>query len=83
MFNHGHQFHDFLVLLQDSEDVPCRRSPELFFPEDIPDKTMREYATIAAKQLCSTCPLFDACFDYATTSGEPHGIWAGTLPGER
>jgi WhiB family transcriptional regulator, redox-sensing transcriptional regulator len=83
MFNRGHRFHDFLVKLHDSENVPCTKSPELFFPEDIPDKTMREYATLAAKSLCHTCPLFEECFEYATTSGEPHGIWAGTLPGER
>jgi WhiB family redox-sensing transcriptional regulator len=83
MFNNGHRFHAFLVKLHDTPDVPCRKNPDLFFPEDIPDKTLREYATITARSLCNTCPLFDECFEYATESGEEHGIWAGTLPGER
>ena len=83
MFNHGQRFHAFLVKLHDNPDVPCRKNPDLFFPEDIPDKTLREYATLNAKRLCNSCPLLDACFEYATESGELHGIWAGTLPGER
>jgi len=83
MFNQGHGFHAFLVKLHDADDVPCRKNPDLFFPEDIPDKTLREYSIITARRLCNTCPLFDACFEYATEAGEEHGIWAGTLPGER
>ena len=83
MFNRGHDFHNFLVKLHDADPVPCTQTPNLFFPEDIPDKTMREFAILTAKSLCQTCPLFDDCFDYATKAGEPHGIWAGTLPGER
>ncbi len=83
MFNRGHRFQDFLTKLHSVPDVPCTTSPDLFFPEDIPDKTMREYATLTAKNLCRNCPIFDECFEYATTAGEPYGIWAGTLPGER
>lgn len=63
--------------------VPCETAPSLFFPEQIPDPVARRAAINAAKQLCKTCPVLDRCFEYAVTSGEEYGIWAGTLPSER
>jgi len=74
--------------LRDSIDlaggqVPCQTSPEIFFPEDFPDKMTRDYAITVARDLCDSCPVKKKCFTYAIEAGEPYGIWAGTLPSER
>lgn len=82
MFNHGHRFENFLIELSQHE-VPCSRVPDLFFPEDIPDRDLREEATITAIALCKTCPFRLQCFEYATSEGIGYGIWGGTLPHQR
>lgn len=63
--------------------VPCMDCPDVFFPEDYPDKYTREYAIKVARKLCNGCPIKEECFTYAVESHERYGIWAGTLPGER
>ena len=58
-------------------DAACRGQTELFFGE---------HASHAeAKQLCSVCPVFEQCADYAATwyPRELAGIWAGTSQRER
>ena len=47
----------------------------LFFPENAAD-------TEAAKAICETCPVKDACLDHALANNEP-GIWGGTTGWER
>ncbi len=63
--------------------VPCMDCPDVFFPEDFPDKQTREYAIQVARKLCNQCPIKEQCFAYATEADERYGVWAGTLPSER
>jgi hypothetical protein len=63
--------------------TPCMDCPEVFFPEDFPDKHTKTYAIQVARALCETCPVKKECFSYAKESNERYGIWAGTLPSER
>lgn len=65
------------------ESTPCESMPDLFFPEDLPAGGTRKQAIQMAKQLCATCPMQMACFEYAITAKERFGIWAGTLPSDR
>lgn len=55
------------------EQLPCHQNdPELWFaerPEDV------EFA----KQLCTSCPLREACLAGAKDRGEPWGVWGGEL----
>jgi hypothetical protein len=73
----------FKQAIESVGETPCMSCPEVFFPEDFPDKVTREYATKVAKGLCAECPIKNACFIYAQETNERYGIWAGTLPGER
>ena len=45
---------------------------DLFFSDQIPD-------IIAAKQICSTCPVAGPCLDGALERREPWGVWGGQL----
>lgn len=36
-----------------------------------------------ARAICATCPVRDECLDWATTIGEPAGMWGGLTPDER
>ena len=71
--------------LSEFPDLPgavcAQADPDLFFPE----RGRPDMADLA-KRVCDTCPLATrtACLEYALTIDEnPHGIWAGTTPGER
>lgn len=57
--------------------------PEVFFPEDFPDKNVKDFAILVARNLCNTCPIKNECFMYANETDQRYGIWAGTLPSER
>lgn len=48
--------------------------PEWFFDEQ---------QIILGKAVCETCPLKQACLDWALKSGEPFGIYGGLTPDER
>jgi len=45
---------------------------DLFFSDEIP-------AIRAAKAICATCPLIDACLAGAVARREPWGVWGGQL----
>lgn len=45
---------------------------ELFFSDQIPD-------ILAAKRLCSSCPLSETCLAGALERREPWGVWGGEL----
>lgn len=83
MWNHGHQHADLLVEIERVGGVPCSDMPDIFFPEDIANEAVRHEAIKTAKSICKTCPIKWQCFEYATTTGQEYGIWAGTLPHER
>lgn len=72
-----------MSLVDEAGGVPCQDLPEVFFPEDFPEKPTRDAAIAAARLLCSDCPLRLVCFEYAVSSNQRFGIWAGTLPSER
>ena len=83
MWNHGQQHAQLLLAIESVGGVDCAKLPDVFFPEDIANKAVRESAIEAAKAICDACPIKWQCFEYATTTGQEHGIWAGTLPHER
>ena len=50
---------------------------EIFFPE-------REDADVeAAKAVCETCPVREACLEHALAHREREGVWGGTTERER
>ncbi|WP_337059412.1 WhiB family transcriptional regulator [Kineococcus sp. G2] len=52
---------------------PCRTVPaDLFFAEE-------QELVLAAKALCSPCPLRAACLAGALARREPAGVWGGQL----
>jgi WhiB family redox-sensing transcriptional regulator len=84
---HGGHFSEgyfgLLRAIKNNGGVECENTPELFFPEDIPDAELRIKAIRAAKEICKRCPVLDICREYALESGEQFGIWAATSPAER
>jgi len=49
----------------------CRdERPELFFVTD-------DIGIMAARRVCTTCPVCDACLDYAVTHDITDGVWGG------
>lgn len=73
----------FIKKLSDAGTVPCEENPDIFFPEDFPDKNVRDVAVAVAKRLCKSCPVKADCLSYAIESNQRYGIWAGTSPSER
>lgn len=54
--------------------LPCQQedASDLFFSERPADLE-------AAKDLCRTCPLQQACLDGALARHEPWGVWGGSI----
>ncbi|MEU8122477.1 WhiB family transcriptional regulator [Spirillospora sp. NPDC049024] len=64
------------------EAAACRSlDPELFFP--VAEENVYATQIAAIRRLCAACPARSRCLEWALTTGEPHGIWAGTTPAER
>lgn len=62
----------------------CRgMAADIFYPPERETRAERNEREGCAKQVCRTCPVLAACFDYAVQSAEPHGIWGGATPSER
>lgn len=76
-------FFDLYAEADKHDDIPCRDLPEVFFPEDYPDRQMRLAAIKTAKNLCNQCPIKLQCLYTAIITKEANGIWGGTLPNER
>jgi WhiB family redox-sensing transcriptional regulator len=52
----------------------------MFFPSvDGADETTLE----RAKEVCSICPVSDACLEYALETNQRSGVWGGTSEKER
>lgn len=62
---------------------PCRKRPELFFPEDFFEPSEKASVEAWAKKLCGSCLFENECLDYALTSKETAGIWGGLTTRER
>lgn len=53
--------------------LPCHRgNPDLWFAESPGDLER-------AKQLCTSCPIRQACLEGALERGEPWGVWGGEI----
>lgn len=50
--------------------------PAMFFPA-------RGEAAAEAKALCATCPVREACLEYALVGGEAFGVWGGLSERQR
>lgn len=59
-------------------DVPCKQSPELFFPHNHEVHVQRK-----AQAICSVCPYRVRCAEYAVENMEHYGIWGGTTERQR
>ena len=62
--------------------VECSQLPEVFFPDDEPDRYLRKKLVKVAKDVCNDCPVRLRCFDYGY-SAHMVGIWGGTTDEER
>lgn len=64
----------------DGTRVPCRTSPDSWFPEKGDSQTAK-----LAKHLCKTiCPVVDACAEHGIRyETGPGGIWGGLSAEER
>lgn len=59
------------------QDALCAQTdPDMFFPE-LGDPA------VDARTICGTCPVRDACLEYAIRNGITHGIWGGLSPRQR
>ncbi len=55
----------------------CRGlDPVIFYP-------VQEEEADAAKAICATCPVQEACLEYALANRERDGVWGGTTAKER
>lgn len=62
-----------------SRHARCRGSnTNTFYPHPSDNAT-----AVVARAICASCPVADACLDYALGIGEPHGIWGGTSERQR
>lgn len=62
----------------------CRRvHPEIFFHPDNERGSKRRTRDNAAKAVCATCPVLDACREHALAVREPFGVWGGLTESER
>lgn len=59
----------------------CKGRTDLFFAPHNERPKARDRRTTAAIALCKTCPLAEACAEYAKANGEQFGIWGGLIFG--
>ena len=58
-------------------EAACRDlETDLFFPEN-------DAAAAPALAVCATCPVRDACLDFALSTRQHDGIWGGMTETER
>lgn len=63
-----------VLIRPETATLPCQdpEAGELFFSE-------RPAELEAAKQLCTDCPLREACLEGALARREPWGVWGGAI----
>ncbi|MCP2271225.1 WhiB family transcriptional regulator [Actinokineospora diospyrosa] len=62
----------------------CRGVPsEKFFSPDNERGRARDRRVLAAKLVCSACPVLRRCRDHALRTAEPYGVWGGLDERER
>jgi WhiB family redox-sensing transcriptional regulator len=66
------------------ESAACRELPtEMFFYTDGERGPRRKNRENAAKAVCASCPVIQACRKQALTLAEPYGIWGGLTEEDR
>ncbi len=70
------------------DDAACREiGAELFYANDTEERVVKAgYETRQAKKICNSCPVQEACLEYALdyeTPSKMYGIWGGATPRER
>lgn len=66
------------------EKAACRDLPtEMFFHPDGERGPRRKNRINAAKAVCSSCPVIQACRKQALNLAEPYGIWGGLSEEDR
>jgi WhiB family transcriptional regulator, redox-sensing transcriptional regulator len=62
----------------------CKGQPtEIFFAADNELGRKLRRNERRAKQICWSCPVLEACRDYALNAQEPYGIWGALTASER
>ena len=62
----------------------CREAdPTLFFHPEGERGSARRRRAEAAKAVCGTCPVIDACREHSLAVREPYGVWGGLSEEER
>ena len=65
------------------ERAACRGNhPALFYLDELDGVFRRDWRD-KALAICRSCPVRDACLEYAIATDADGGIWGGMLPGER
>lgn len=65
------------TLTATTPNLPCRTAdPEIFFSKSATDREQ-------AKALCRSCPIRDACAQYALDNRQLKGVWGGTTVADR
>ncbi len=66
------------------ESAACRELPtEMFFYTDGERGPRRKNRENAAKAVCASCPVLQACRKQALILAEPYGIWGGLTEEDR
>jgi len=66
------------------ESAACRELPtEMFFYTDGERGPRRKNRENAAKAICASCPVLQACRKQALALAEPYGIWGGLTEEDR
>ncbi len=62
----------------------CRETgSESFYHPDGERGAARRLRDAAAKEICASCPVIDACREHALAIREPFGVWGGMTEDER
>lgn len=72
--------------MTDWTDAACDNpdiNPEIFWPELRGNHTTTTDPWATARQICTTCPIQQACLTHALTTPEPDGMWGGHTPTQR
>jgi WhiB family redox-sensing transcriptional regulator len=66
------------------QEAACREFPtEMFFHPDGERGPRRKNRENAAKAVCASCPVIQACRKQALALHEPYGIWGGLSEDDR
>lgn len=65
-------------------EAACRSAdPNLFFGPQHEAREIKAARETKAKAICGTCPVREACLDFAMSTNEPFGVWGGLNELER